>query len=149
MREAQKKLALLVRSRADLNAKMPVSGDSPLHILARVYNTLSSRACEGTDTGDGIGGQKDALQFASCTQSRIQMLVGAGASTTAFNAEGKKPISLISGRFQQQLLLALMQRGATGADISVALGATPVTKGQPKGCIRILDDGIKGDDCLE
>lgn len=146
VKEAQKKLALLVQSRANLDAQLPVTGDAPLHILAKLYNSLSARACDGTpDGGDEIGGQKEAEQFATCTQSRIQMVVGAGASTSARNGEGKKPLSLIEPRFQRQLL-ALMTQGnsCTGADGGVNLMA----KGQ-KGCIMILDTAPLRSNCLQ
>jgi len=103
VREAQKKLSLLVNFRADLNSRLPVTGDSPLHILARVYNTLSMRA---VDARDGHARREvddvlaDTERFKKCTQSRILLMTGSGASTSVRNGEGKKPFSLIDPKFR-------------------------------------------------
>jgi len=153
VREAQKKLTLLVKSKANLNTKLPVTGDSPLHILARVFNTLSKRAADGqAPPGDEeTGNQKDTEAFASCTLSRMQLISASGASISALNGEGKRPINLISPRFHH-LLMPLTQ-GATGADKHCILesgGESKLSLAGKSPCIKMLIvDEKEGLPCLE
>jgi len=143
MREAQKKLMLLVKSRADLDAKLPVTGDTPLHILARVFNTLSVRASGSKPAVDGLCGPREAEQFASCTQSRMQLLISFGASTISENCEAKTPLSLVSPKFQHLLMPAagLESIPEVGTDSKPGFGA--------KSCMKILDERLMGADCLQ
>lgn len=153
VREAQKKLTLLVKSKANLNTKLPVTGDTPLHILARVFNTLSKRAADGqAPPGDEeMGNQKDTEAFATCTLSRMHLISASGASISALNGEGKRPISLISPRFHH-LMMPLTQ-AATGADKHCILesGGEPKVSlpGKSPGVKMLIVDQNAGDACLE
>jgi hypothetical protein len=141
VREAHKKLLLLAKSKADLNAQLPVTGDTPLHILAKVFNTLSARAFDGRppdgDSHDGFGGTKDTELFANCTKSRIQLIIGSGASTSVLNGEGKTPLSLISPRFHHMLPTLFQGSAGTGVD-SI-----------DKGRLKVIDECSVVSDCLE
>lgn len=153
VREAQKKLLLLVKSKANLNSQLPVTGDTPLHILARVFNTLSARASDGQSpgavAGDEIGGQKETEQFASCTQSRIQLMIGSGASTSARNGEGKKPLALISPRFQNLLLPLTEGDASTGTEGVPEASDTKLSLSTKGRCLKVVDEDLVGADCLE
>lgn len=104
VREAQKKLSLLTRHQADLNAQLPKTGDTPLHILARVFNTLSIRA--SGDAAPALGDDcsaEDAEKYAKSTLLRIQLLA-TSAEVAKVNAAGVKPLDLIEQRFWQAMV---------------------------------------------
>lgn len=115
LNEAQKKLTILAKGRVDLNAQLPASGDAPLHILAKVYSSLSSRvargsAAAGAAAGGGPekgeeedGGAAEAERFLKGARIRIDILVNSGADVNLCNARGQRPVDLVERRFRAGL----------------------------------------------
>lgn len=110
--EAKKKLDLLVRFHADLDARLPKTGETPLHILARVFNTLSARAeAEGGTRAaaaevrhpEVFKDSKDAEKFIRGVCYRIQLLVHFGANPCELNQAGRTPLELVAQRFRAAL----------------------------------------------
>lgn len=110
MKEAQKKLSMLVSAKADLDAQLPVTGDTTLHILAKVFNTLSVRASGGSLPGCeelALGDAREAEKFAKATQFRLDLLANSGACTSAKNSAGRRPLDLVERRFRSTLSFAV------------------------------------------
>jgi hypothetical protein len=106
IKEAQKKLSALVAADADLDAQLPDTGDTTLHVLAKVFNTLSHRAAGDSSLGGTdlpIGNASEAQKYAKGTQFRLELLVTSGASTSARNSAGKLPLDLVEKQFRQHL----------------------------------------------
>lgn len=106
LQEAQTKITILVNAGADLNARLPASGDTPLHVLATVFNRMSCRAddaavCESHS--EILGGQKNAEKFVRGVSFRIQMLVNARADVSVRDSKGKVPLEVIEKRYQSAL----------------------------------------------
>lgn len=102
MSEARKKLEVLVRFNADLNARLPDTGDTPLHVLARVFNSLIARAegCNSSTTPAIIHSGSDAEKMTRGVHFRIRLLLDSRADPEAINSAGQKPIDLVAERFQ-------------------------------------------------
>lgn len=101
LQEAQQKLSHLLQFKADPDAKMPATGDTALHILARVFNTLCIRAVElqVSRKDDHLKEVKEVDKFARGTQFRIQWLVTSGADSGARNEAGQTAKDLVDHRF--------------------------------------------------
>mmetsp|Transcript_87091 Transcript_87091/g.154089 ORF Transcript_87091/g.154089 Transcript_87091/m.154089 type:complete len:375 (+) Transcript_87091:25-1149(+) len=100
-KEEQKKLALLAAHKVDLNATLPVTGDTAMHILARVFNTLRKRAEDETSSGPCPPqiNSIEAERFSKNTELRLQLLANAGASVSIHNATGQVPLELVDTQF--------------------------------------------------
>ncbi|CAE8639439.1 unnamed protein product, partial [Polarella glacialis] len=98
-KEELKKLSLLARHRADMNSQLPATGDTALHVLARIFNALSRR----TGDEDRRIDSKDCEKFLNNTSIRIQMLADAGASVSIRNSVGQVPLELVEARFWPSL----------------------------------------------
>lgn len=117
MKEAQKKLASLVSANADLDAQLPSTGDTTLHILAKVFNTLSVRASGGSVPGCdelALGDTREAEKFAKATQFRLDLLASSGANSSLNNSAGRRPLDLIERRFWPVLSFAAGEGRAPG-----------------------------------
>jgi len=104
-REEQKKLALLAAHRVDLNSFLPVTGDTAMHVLARVFNSLHKRAQDESSSGPcppSINSM-EAERFAKTTEVRLQLLANAGASVSRQNSAGQVPLELVDTQFWKLL----------------------------------------------
>lgn len=112
--EEGQKLALLAQHGADLNARLSKTGETPLHIIMRVFNGLS-RAAEGgseREAGRSVA-PHDAVRFVKTTRCRIQLLVNAGADPLAHDSSGKTPLDLVDDAFRPSI--SVLQRSGDGA----------------------------------
>jgi len=98
MREAQEKLALLLNFGADINARMKSSGETPLHVLCQVFQSLRDKVDTCTEAE-----QRDAQRFAQGARFRVGLLLAAGASPDAANKIGSKPFDIVDPRYREEL----------------------------------------------
>eukprot|EP00928_Gymnodinium_smaydae_P072155 TRINITY_DN5556_c0_g1_i1.p1 TRINITY_DN5556_c0_g1~~TRINITY_DN5556_c0_g1_i1.p1 ORF type:complete len:479 (+),score=133.89 TRINITY_DN5556_c0_g1_i1:264-1700(+) len=149
-REAQRKLALLVACRADLDARMPATGDTPLHVLARVFTSVSARATDGTQgqACEELGSTLDAEKFARATQQRIQQLLASRADLSARNGAGKRPLDLVDRRFWPALSQNALKSLSTVATVPSGR-ASRVAKGRRGSGRDALGFGLPTLACIE
>lgn len=121
VREAQKKLGILVRFKADLNTRLPTTGDTTLHVLARVFNTLSVRAAGDVVPGCedlALGDCREAEKYAKGTQFRFQLLATSGGDVSVANGAGKLPLDLVERRFRSALPFAADRPASPDSSVS-------------------------------
>eukprot|EP00931_Biecheleriopsis_adriatica_P085895 TRINITY_DN60669_c0_g1_i1.p1 TRINITY_DN60669_c0_g1~~TRINITY_DN60669_c0_g1_i1.p1 ORF type:complete len:357 (-),score=70.88 TRINITY_DN60669_c0_g1_i1:42-1112(-) len=128
LREEQQKLKLLASHNVDLNAHLPVTGDTPVHILARVFNTLAQRARDSC-SGGACPPQIDSIEaekFLNNTELRIQHLAAAGASVSSRNSAGQVPLELVETAFWQSLPVLGGSSAAVAAAGSAKTASFPI-----------------------
>lgn len=94
--DARAKLDLLVASHADLNARIGLSGDTALHLVARDFESHRERAktpCGGLFAHRGVIGGR----------FKMRLLVSAGADLGRWNCDRKTPLDLVCASIRQEL----------------------------------------------
>jgi len=126
-----------------LNAQIPDSGDTPLHILAKVFGTLCARAAGGSGPAEAGGEQAQAEKFQKGTKFRIDLLVSSGAEVGARNNRGQRPLDLVGRQYRAALgsLGGEPDAGAAGggAEKLAPLGGSP-SKATAKANLEIPQD---------
>lgn len=99
VREAQEKLALLLNYGADINARMQDNGDTPLHVVCQVFQSLRDKVetCNEVEI-------RDAQRFAQGARFRVGLLLAAGANRNATNNGGRKPLENVDPIYRPELL---------------------------------------------
>jgi hypothetical protein len=120
MREAQEKLALLLNAGAEINARITDTGDTPLHVLCQVFQSLREKVDTCTEEE-----QRDAQRFARGARFRVGLLLAAGANRDAANFSGRKPLENVDPRHRQELI----ELQATSHSLASSLSC-PDLKGQ-------------------
>merc|ERR1712232_32635 len=85
---------------------MGVTGDTPLHVLARVFSSLCARVSDGPKGNsalDELGDSSETAKFVKGTQFRIQLLVSSRADLSSPNGAGKRPLDVVERRFWSAL----------------------------------------------
>lgn len=125
VREEHLKLAALAEYGADLNAMLPGTGDTPLHVLARVFNCvcLASSGASVPTTAAAQLPPEEAAKFAKSTRCRMQLLLDARADPVLCNASGRTPLDLVDEPFRSSV--AALRRSAPGAG-AAGTGCSPV-----------------------